>query len=153
KFRFAQPLALGSYDLENEEFQINKKYAYNKSKRFLISNNARSRRDFCVLNNFTNKYISYAAYNVVMSSKRPFTLTKLPVSKRISKLYIDYVNQHGLSKTAKIVFYINLELFQGTKKEMDSKEKFVNEYTGKIDYVEVFADADETRLLYKLDLR
>ena len=154
RFKFVQPLALGDYDFETQGFHIAPRYSYNATTRLQMSNNYPNRNDFCFpRTTLFNSYTQYATYNVALSLQSPFSLRFLPLSEEISRHYLDYINENNLGKNAYLVFYVKVDLFTGTIYQRDIPGAFVNEFTGIVEYIEVYADEARTRLLYHKDFR
>lgn len=160
-FKVVQPLKLESYDFDNEGFTIDDKYDYKNMKRFRISNNSLRGDAFCIdrLRMFrdgttTQEYVTKAPNNAVVSTRIPYSLKTLPMSETISAMYLDYIKQENLPKVAYIVFYVSLtDNIDVLKDEQGSPGSMLSDFSGKIDYVAVYADKELTRPLYLKDMR
>ena len=75
------------------------------------------------------------------------------MSKKLSKTYLDYVNDNGLERSPYIVFYITPLLYKTLNFDINLSASYMAEYSGTLDYVEVYADSGLTRLLYREDRR
>ncbi len=153
KFKISQQLKLGVYDFEKKGFKIHNDYAHNNSKRFQVTNNSYKKEDFCFAKAFLREYLKDAPYNLILSVKDPFTFNLLPMSETFSELYLDYISGHYIKKVAYVVFYITLNLYKNTYYSGNLSGGYMIEYSGSIDYMEMYADKEETRLLYVKDYR
>ncbi len=153
KFKTVQQIKLGAYSFEQEGFKIIPQYAYNKSRRLRVTNNVFDAEDFCLPRSFEVGYLKEAPYNLVLSIASPFTLKNIPMSKKLSKTYLDYVNDNGLERSPYIVFYITPLLYKTLNFDINLSASYMAEYSGTLDYVEVYADSGLTRLLYREDRR
>lgn len=153
RFKFIQPLKLGAYDFKEEGFKVDASYLYKNAKRIRISNNQVNRGDFCVNAPFIRSYIKEAPYNIVLSIKNPFSFDMLPMPRELSEMYLQYINQKSMGKNAYLVFYVTLNLYKDTVFNINVSGQYMNEYSGQVDYIEVFADQERKRLLYSRDYR
>jgi len=154
RFRFTQPIKLDEYNFDQGAFDIQEDFQYNNAKRLRVSDNRLKEIEFCVPPpNFFREYIAYAPLNMVISTRDPLNFRSIPMSENLSKHYLSYIRETGSPRVAYAVFYMNTGIYKGTKFQQQLSGGYLSEYSGDIDYIEVYADKEKKRLLYAKDMR
>jgi hypothetical protein len=153
KVSFVQPKKLRNYNFDSQSFEVDPAFSYRSVRRLRITNNYFERRHFCVDFPEMQEYIKRAPYNIVLSLPTSFSFFEVPMSPEISKLYLNYIKEADRERIVYVKFYSSFAFYKESIYNINVSGGFLADMSGTIDYVEVFADPEMRRLLYRRDYR
>lgn len=153
KLFFMQAKKLANYNFASNAYNIERDFSYDNIRRLRITNNIFQYKDFCLEFPDVNEYVGRAPYNIVLSLPTSFSFSEVPMSPELSKTYLDYLKEEGRQKIVYTKFYASLNFHKNTVFDMNTSGGYLADFSGSIDYVEVFADREMRRLLYSYDYR
>ncbi len=156
RFEVMHPIYLSNYDVDKEEFSLRPESAMINTRRIEVAMN--NQKKLCGRQGEINNY----PRNILLVLNVPFTFIKVPVSPAIAEMYLSEVSAQFENLPSRLrldkyqrVAYIRLKVMISQYKEtvrMRSRGK-VAVVMGYVEGVEVYADPDKLKLMYKTDVR
>lgn len=160
-FKITIPLFLGSYNFEEEFFDVEQKLSSIDSAR-KIETVYYTKLSTCGLSGEIEGY----PRNLILYLNRPFSLPRLPIEKELARLFLDDINSEQTKRVNKLLNpnvsgdNINRMAYLELMFRVHSYKESANTSSGmlkavvfaQIDYIKVYADYEKEKLLYKKDM-
>jgi len=154
RIRVRIPIGLKRFDEEKSSFMLSEDTQFDKIrilpvKRFEgdVSSNCRIRQSYL------ERYDQYMLNDVAVSLKYPLTLQEIPVPKAEARRYIEYVQRHNSynkNVEGRIAYtFYNIDIYDYIRRTESGGHLLY----GEVINVEIYADEDESFLLYKINPR
>lgn len=157
-FEIIAPVALGRYDVENEEFDILEQDKIIGLRRLDFAMNMEAYKETCAK---TGEIYEYPA-NIIIILSKPFFLEKIPVKRELAKLYIEeakrfyetlppVLQMRNYERLAFIRLKVQITQYKNTIRVVNGDLRAV--VFGHLDGYEVYADPGKMKPLYSQDTR
>ncbi len=151
------PISLGRYDPVNEEFILDESSQRRGSKKLEVITNVKS--DIC---GSAGREIEGYPLNAILLLSRPLTLLKIPVKQELAAIYLEeaareYENLpldlqlHRYRRIAYLRVKLKVVQYKGLALSSDQSLRAV--VFAKIDGIEIYADPELMKLMYKEDFK
>jgi hypothetical protein len=150
RYEIMQPISVGRYDQEKQQFELLPNSVMNNVKRLDVSPNLGV--PICRTNDDIKNY----PRNLILVLLRPFTLKTIPVSPELAELYISSTQLEYVNVPSSISIYsYKREAFLRLKvrfvqylETIDYRGTWRAVVVGSLEGYEIFADREKTKLLY-----
>lgn len=144
--QFTQPLLLDNYDFQRKAFVLSPTTRWNNVFRQRISGNTG------YINKCTNiNTVPDVPLNAIIRQAQPFSMVDIPMAEPLAQRFIQYTNALGIDvsrgRPAYAVFYITLGSYLQDVGASANGDPMA-EFSGQIDRVEIYADAQKQRPIY-----
>ncbi len=160
-FKITIPLFLGSYNFEEEYFDVDQKASSIDSAR-KIETVYYTKLATCGLSGEIEGY----PRNLILYLNRPFSLPRLPIEKELARLFLDDINSEETQRINKLLNpnttgdstnrmgYLELMFRVHSYKESSNTSSGMLKAVvfAQIDYIKVYADFEKEKLLFKKDM-
>lgn len=155
KFEVIVPIYLGRYDTEKNVFEIKDDSRMINMRRLDLGLNYRNE----VCSGISGEIKGYSR-NIILTLGRPFSLTRIPVSREIAELYIEEARAEYENMPAKLqmqyyerLAYLRAKIRISSFKEMIAGRQGEPQAVvfGHLDGIEIYADPEKQKLLYRED--
>lgn len=153
KFEILVPISLNRYNPEKQYFELEEESKMINVRRLDINMN--NRRQAC---NEKGKEIRGYPRNIILTLNRPFSFTRVPVSKALAELYIEEarIQYENVPLKLQNEYYERMAFLRAKVNITSFKEAIQGRHgemqavvIGQLDGVEIYADVEKQKLMYR----